>query len=122
MWSNEDSDGEETVSGNYLSGSGPQFSAQAQYHVNYGDAVIDSMLEEKDKSEDRGVTTCTQPCTTDETMKSDVDLLLALLPQTTWEKDLLIKSFSNLPPKTLFKDYTRMSPTAILDLFLVMKW
>ena len=116
MWSNEDSDGKETVSGNYLSG--PQFSAQAQYHVNYGDAVIDSMLEEKDISEDRGVTTCT----TDETMKSDVDLLLALLPQTTWEKgDLLTKSFSNLPPKTLFKDYTRMSPTAILDLFLVMK-
>ena len=74
------------------------------------------MLEEKDKSKDVGVTTCTQPCTTDETMKSDVDLLLVLLPQATWEKrDLLIKSFSNLPPKTLFKVF--MSPTAILDFF-----
>ena len=39
-----------------------------------------------------------------------------LLSQTTWEKrDLLAKSFSNLPPKTLFKDYT--SPTGILDFF-----
>ena len=78
IWSNEDSDGEETVSANHLYG--PQFSAQAQHHVNYGDTVIDSMLKEKDKSEDYGVTTCTQPCTTDETMKSDIDLLLVLLP------------------------------------------
>ena len=74
------------------------------------------MLEEKDKSEDHGITTITQPCTTDETMKSDVDLLLVLLPQTTWEKrDLLTKSFSNLPPETLFEKY--MSPTAKLDFF-----
>ena len=57
-----------------------------QHKRNYGDAVIVSMLEEKDKSEDHGVTTCTQPCTTDETMKPDVDLLLVLLPQTTWKK------------------------------------
>ena len=37
MWCNEGSDGEETVSANHLSG--PQFSAQAQYHVNYEDVV-----------------------------------------------------------------------------------
>ena len=37
MWYNEDSDGEETVSSNHLSG--PQFSAQAQYYVYYWDAV-----------------------------------------------------------------------------------
>ena len=49
MWSNEDSDCEETIFANHLFG--PQFSAQTQYHVNCGVAVIDSMLEEKDKSE-----------------------------------------------------------------------
>ena len=37
MWCNEDSNGEETVSANHLSGR--QFSAEAQYHVNYGNAV-----------------------------------------------------------------------------------
>ena len=37
MWCNKDSDGEETVSANHISG--PQFSAQAQYYVNYGDVV-----------------------------------------------------------------------------------
>ena len=78
MWPNEDSDGEETVSADHLSGR--QFSAQAQYHVNYGDAVINNMLDKKDKSEDHGVTTCTQPCTPDETMKSDVVQLLVVLP------------------------------------------
>ena len=57
MWSNEDSDGENTVSADHFSG--PLFSAQAQYHVNYGDAIINSMLEEKDKSEDHRVTTWT---------------------------------------------------------------
>ena len=81
MWSTEDSDDKKTFSTNHLFG--PQFSAQAQYHVNYGDAVIGSMLEAKEKSEDHGLAICTQPCTTDETMKSDVDLLLLLLPQTT---------------------------------------
>ena len=53
---------------------------------------------------------------TDETMKSDVDLLFVLLLQTNSEKrNLLTKSFSNLPPKTLFKDY--MPPTVKLDFF-----
>ena len=74
------------------------------------------MLEEKDKSEDHGVTAGTQSCMTDEVIKSDVDQLLVLLPQTTWEKrDLLTKSFLNLSPKTLFKDY--VSATAILKFF-----
>ena len=50
MCSNEDSDGAETTFANHHFD--PQLSAQAQYHVNYGDAVIDSMLEEKEKSEE----------------------------------------------------------------------
>ena len=117
----EDSDGEETVSVNHPSG--PQLLVKAYCRVNYGHAVIDSKLEEEDDSEDHGVTTSTQLCMADETMKSDVDSLLVLSrqTQTTWEKrSLFPKSFSNLPPKLLFTDY--ISPTAKFDFFLTMKW
>ena len=44
MCSDEDSDREETVSANHISGS--LLSAQAQYRVNYGHLVSDSMSEE----------------------------------------------------------------------------
>ena len=98
MWCNVDSDGEETVSANHLSG--PQFSAQAQYHVNYEDAVIDNKLEEKDKSEDLGISTCIQPCTTDKTVKSDVDLIAcAITPNHLGKKKFI--------HKILFKSTTK---------------
>ena len=69
MCSDEDSDGEENVSANHLSGS--QLSAQAHYRVNYGHAVIDSMLEEEDVSEqDQVATTSIQPCFADAKKKA----------------------------------------------------
>ena len=97
MWSTEDSDDKKTFSTNHLFG--PQFSAQAQYHVNYGYAVIGSMLKAKEKSEDHGVATCTQPCTTDEIRCRSI--ACTITTNHLGKKDLLTKSFSNLPPKTL---------------------
>ena len=67
--SNEDSDREETVSANHLSGS--QLSAQAGYHVNYGHLVSGSMLEEDHSEIVNGATTSAQPCT-DETINLEV--------------------------------------------------
>ena len=75
MCSDEDSDKEEMFSANQLSGS--QLSAQAQYHVNYGYLVSDSMLEEDNSEVVDGATTSAQPCT-DETMNLDVNPLLLL--------------------------------------------
>ena len=90
---------------------------KAYYRVNYGHAVNNSILEDED-SKDHEVTTSTQPCMTDKTMKSDVDPLLVLSQQaqTTWEnRNLFTKSFLNPPPKLLFKDC--MFPTAKFDIF-----
>ena len=87
MCSAVDIDGEEKVSANHLPG--PQLSVKAHYCVNYGHAVIDSILQE-DNLEDHGVVASTQSCMTDETMKSDVDSLLVLSrqTQTTWKKEI----------------------------------
>ena len=101
MCSDEDSDREETVSANHLSGS--QLSAQAQYRINYGHIISDSMLEEDNSEVVDGATSSAQPCT-DKIMNLDVDSLLLLSPptQATWDKrDLSTKSFSNPPPKML---------------------
>ena len=79
MCSDEDSDREETASANHLSG--PQLSAQAQYRVNYGHAIVDSMLEEEDTSEpDHEVSANSHPCASaDNTMEPFVYPFL--LPQ-----------------------------------------
>ena len=55
MYAAKDSDGEETVSANHFSS--PRLPAKAHFCVNYGNAVIDSILEEEDVSEDHGVST-----------------------------------------------------------------
>ena len=118
MCSDEDSDGEETASANHLSG--PQLSAQAQYRVNYGHAIVDSMLEEEDTLEpDHGVSANNHPrAGADNTMEQFVDPFLLVPQQTeaTWDKrDLSTGCFSNPPPKKVFQEY--LSPTGIFDLF-----
>ena len=80
MCSDKDSDKEETVSANHLSGS--QLLAQAKYGVNYGHLVSDSMLEEDNFEVVDEATTSAQPCT-DETINLDVDPLLLLSPPTS---------------------------------------
>ena len=77
MCSDEDSDKEETVSANHLSGS--QLSAQAHYRVNYGHLVSDSMLEESNFAEIDEATTSSQQLT-DENRDLNIDPLLFLPP------------------------------------------
>ena len=59
MCSDEDSDREDTVFANHLSST--QLSAQAQYRVNYGHLVSDSMLEEDNFKVVNGATRSAQP-------------------------------------------------------------
>ena len=118
MCSDEDSDGEETASANHLSG--PQLSAQAQYGVNYGHAIVDSMLEEEDTLEPvHEVSANNHSCVgANNTMEQIVDSFLLVPQQTeaTWDKrDLSPGCFSNPPPKKVFQEY--LSPTGIFDLF-----
>lgn len=61
--SDEDSDIEDTVDANHLSGS--QLSAQAQYRAKYGHATIDSMLEDNFE-EGYAITISTQSYAADE--------------------------------------------------------
>ena len=121
MCSAEDGSGEETVYANYHSG--PQLSAKAHYRANYGHSVIYSIFQEEDVSEDHGVTTCTQPCMTDEIMKSDVDPLLVLSQQTeaTWEKETYSQNlFQIYHQNRCLKNIC--PPLQNLIYFLTIKW
>ena len=117
LLSDEDSDDEEGASADHLSG--PQLSAAAEYRINYGNSVINSLETDASPDEEALVssTNVSDSALSLSVCEQEENSLLILKPTTScisWKKkDLPQRDFTNSPSKSSFEQF--LSPTAIFD-------
>ena len=115
LLSDKDSDDEEGVSADHLSG--PQLSAPAEFCINFRNSIENTL--EWDLSAVEASFDVSDNALSSSVCKSEENSLLLLKLATScisWKrKELTPKAFYNLPSRNLFKNF--LSPTAIFVLY-----
>ena len=105
LLSDEDSDDEEGVSADHLSG--PQLSAPAEFRIDFGNSVENTI--EWDLSAVEARSDVSDNVLSLSVCKSEKNSLLLLKPATScisWKrKELTPKAFSDLPSRNVFKNF-----------------
>ena len=115
LLSDEDSDDEEGVSAAHLSG--PQLSATAEYRINYGNSVVNSLEFDASADED-AVTASTDVSDHDlsnldsETEENTFLLLKPAATSLSWQKkDLQPTTFTDSPSRSFLKVLCHRQPS-----------